>query len=62
MKGPPKMKGMGGPKGMPKMGSGKPGIVTGGNTSGLSAGLDAARPVKPGRMASMKKQMFGGGM
>jgi hypothetical protein len=59
MKGPPKMKGMSSK--LPSMGSGKPGIVTGGNTSGLSAGLTAARPVKPGRMASMKKQMFGGG-
>jgi hypothetical protein len=59
MKGPPKMKGG---KGPPKMGSGKSGIVTGGNTSGLAAGLSAARPMKPGRMASMKKQMFGGGM
>lgn len=62
MKGPPKLKGMGGGKGLPKMGSGKPSIVTGGNTSGLAEGLEAARPVKPGRMSSIKKRMFGGGM
>ena len=61
MKGPPRMKRMkpmkggGGPTGP------KQGIVTGGNMSGLSAGLAAARPMKAGRIASMKKQMFGGG-
>jgi len=61
MKGPPRMKGMkqmkggGGPTGP------KQGLLTGGNMSGLSAGLQAARPMKAGRMSSMKKQMFGGG-
>jgi hypothetical protein len=58
MKGPPKLKGG---KKLPEMGKGKPGIITGGNTSGLATGLEAARPVKAGRMASMKKKMFGGG-
>jgi len=49
------MKGGGGPTG-PKQGK-----ISGGNMSGLSAGLVAARPMKASRMASMKKQMFGGG-
>lgn len=66
------MKGMKGPPGvkskMPGMSSGSGPVISGlskqggGGVSGLAAGLQAARPVKPGRMASMKKQMFGGGM
>lgn len=62
MKGPPGLKGM---KGMPKMGSGAPAKVgrgvSGGNMSGLAAGL--ARGPKKGRVASMKDKLFGkGGM
>jgi hypothetical protein len=56
MKGMKQMKGGGGPTGP------KQKMMTGGNMSGLSAGLAAARPVKQGRMASLKKSMFGGGM
>jgi hypothetical protein len=62
MKGPPKSKGMKGMKGMGGSTGPKQGLVTGGNMSGLSAGLSSARPVKQGRMASLKKSMFGGGM
>lgn len=62
MKCPPKMKGMkqmkggGGPTGP------KEGKISGGNMSGLAAGLSAARPMKASRMSGLKKQMFGGGM
>ena len=65
MKGPPRAKGM---KGMKQMKGGggptgpKQSMMTGGNMSGLSAGLSAARPMKAGRVSTIKKQMFGGGM
>jgi hypothetical protein len=40
----------------------KGGAVTGGNMSGLSAGLQMARPKKMGRVSGIKNKLFGGGM
>jgi hypothetical protein len=65
VKGPPGLKGMKGMKGMGKGAPAKQGRgVSGGNMSGLAAGLmQGPRSPKAGRVSAMKDKLFGkGGM